>query len=85
MLSTDIKQYQLYDKVSGQKYIHKLSVLLNQFADTNDKLAENYKDIDFDEFLDYSIIVCENKIVAFSSILNRNYWPSNVARIFNRF
>ena len=33
----------------------------------------------------YSIIVCENKIVAFSSILNRNYWPKNVARIFNRF
>lgn len=85
MLSTDIEQYQLYDKQSGQKFIPELTSLLNEFSKSNDKLAANYKDINFDNFLNYSIIVCENKIVAFSSILNRNYWPKNVARIFNRF
>ena len=73
MLSTDIEQYQLYDKQSGQKFIPELTSLLNEFSKSNDKLAANYKDINFDNFLNYSIIVCENKIVAFSSILNRNY------------
>jgi len=67
MLSTDIEQYQLYDKQSGQKFIPELTSLLNEFSKSNDKLAENYKDINFDNFLNYSIIVCENKIVAFSS------------------
>jgi len=85
MLSPDIKQYQLYDKISGQKYTKELTSLLNEFSNSNDKLANNYRDVNFDDFLNYSIIVCENKIVAFSSILNRNYWSKNVARIFNRF
>ena len=85
MLSTDIEQYQLYDKQSVQKFIPELTSLINENSKSNDKLAANYKDINFDNFLNYSIIVFENKIVAFSSILNRNYWPSNVARIFNRF
>ena len=62
MLSTDIEQYQLYDKQSGQKFIPELTSLLNEFSKSNDKLAANYKDINFDNFLNYSIIVCENNI-----------------------
>ena len=51
MLSTDIEQYQLYDKQSGQKFIPELTSLLNEFSKSNDKLAANYKDINFDNFL----------------------------------
>ena len=41
MLSTDIEQYQLYDKQSGQKFIPELTSLLNEFSKSNDKLAAN--------------------------------------------
>ena len=53
MLSTDIEQYQLYDKQSGQKFIPELTSLLNEFSKSNDKLAENYKDINFEDLLSY--------------------------------
>ena len=54
MLSTDIEQYQLYDKQSGQKFIPELTSLLNEFSKSNDKLAANYKDINFDKLIDES-------------------------------
>jgi len=84
MLPNDIEKYQVWDKSNGQKLLPDLSLLLNEFSETDDKLARNYKNIDFDKFENYTIITHNNDIVSFSSILYRDLWPKNTVRIFNR-
>ena len=85
MLPDNIGEYQVFDKFNGQKLLPELSLLLNEFSDTNDKLHKNYKDINFNDFENYTIITHKNSIVSFSSILQRDIWKKNTVRIFNRF
>ena len=85
MLPDNIGEYQVFDKFTGQKLLPELSLLLNEFSDTNDKLHKNYKDINFNNFENYTIITHKNSIVSFSSILQRDIWKKNTVRIFNRF
>ena len=85
MLPDNIGEYQVFDKFTGQKLLPELSLLLNEFSDTNDKLHKNYKDINFNDFENYTIITHKNSIVSFSSILQRDIWKKNTVRIFNRF
>ena len=48
-----------------QKLLPELSLLLNEFSETDDKLHKNYKDINFNEFENYTIITYNNSIVSF--------------------
>ena len=85
MLPDNIGEYQVFDKFNGQELLPELSLLLNEFSETDDKLHKNYKDVNFNEFENYTIITYNNSIVSFSSILQRDICKKNTVRIFNRF
>lgn len=86
ILPNNIGEYKILNKKTYLPFRDKLFNLFNSFSQTNDKLKDNYKieNLQFDEFKDISVIVYKNEIVAFASVLDRDIWPSNTSRIFNR-
>ena len=85
-LPNDINQYQVFNKQSYLHYKDKLNLLLDEFSKSNDKLSKNYipKKIKFDSLNEITLIVYEDEIIAFASVLDRDIWPKNISRIFNR-
>ena len=85
-LPNDINQYQVFNKQSYLPYKDKLNLLLDEFSKSNDKLSKNYipKKIKFDSLNEITLIVYEDEIIAFASVLDRDIWPKNISRIFNR-
>ena len=86
MLPNDINLYKVLNKQTYLPYKEKLEFLLDSFSKSNDKLSRNYtpKNIDIDSLDDITLIVYEDNIVSFSSVLSRPIWPKNTSRIFNR-
>lgn len=75
--------YQIYNKHTFVKYKPVLDKFLIEFSNSNDKLAKNYE-LDYSEFDDITLIMRDEELIAFSSILKRKIWPDNSRRIFNR-
>jgi len=86
MLPNDINQYQVFNKHTYLPYKDKLNLLLDKFSQSNDKLSKNYtsEKIKFDSLNDITLIVYNDEIIAFASVLYKNIWPKNICRIFNR-
>jgi len=74
----------VYNKATFEPWREKLDVFFQQFTASQDKLAKNYK-INYDELDDLTLITSDEHIIAFSSVLGRDIWPSNCRRILNRF
>lgn len=75
--------YEVYNKSNYQKYKPILDQFLDEFSNSNDKLAKNYQ-INYTDLDEITLIISNNEVVAFSSILSRDIWPSNSRRILNR-
>lgn len=75
--------YQIYNKHTFVKYKTVLDKFLIEFSNSNDKLAKNYE-LDYSDFDDITLIMRDEELIAFSSILQRKIWPDNSRRIFNR-
>lgn len=75
--------YQIYNKNTFVKYKPVLDQFLSEFSNSNDKLAKNYR-IDYDDLDEITLIMKNNELIAFSSVLRRDIWPENSRRIFNR-
>jgi len=75
--------YKVYNKNTFTKYKHILDEFLNDFSNSKDKLAKNYQ-IDYSDLDEITLIMKDDHLVAFSSILSRDIWPENSSRIFNR-
>lgn len=75
--------YKVYNKNTFTKYKHILDEFLNDFSNSKDKLAKNYQ-IDYSDLDEITLIMKDDHLVAFSSILRRDIWPENSRRIFNR-
>ena len=86
ILSNDISEYKVLNKQSYLPFKDKLFELFNSFSQTKDKLKDNYKieNLEFNNFKEVSIIICKEEIVAFASVLDRDIWPKNSSRVFNR-
>ena len=86
ILPNDIGQYKVLNKKSYQPYKEKLFKLFKSFSQSNDKLKDNYKieNLEFDQLQEITVILFKDEIVAFASVLDRDIWPSNTSRIFNR-
>ena len=86
LLPNDIGEYKVLNKQSYLPFKDKLFDLFNSFSQTNDKLKHNYTidNLQFEESKEISVIVYKKEIVAFASVLDRDIWPSNTSRIFNR-
>lgn len=86
ILPNTIGEYEILNKKTYLPFKDKLFNLFNSFSQTNDKLKDNYKieNLEFDKFIDISVIIYKGEIVAFASVLDRDIWPSNTSRIFNR-
>ena len=86
ILPNDIGEYKVLNKQSYLPFKHKLFDLFNTFSQTNDKLKNNYtiNNLQFEESKEISVIIYKEEVVAFASVLDRNIWPSNTSRIFNR-
>ena len=86
MLPNDINLYKVFNKQTYLPYKDKLELLLSDFSKSNDKLSKNYtpEKIDIDNLDDITLIVYEDNIVSFSSVLSRPIWSKNISRIFNR-
>lgn len=86
ILPNDISEYKVLDKQSYLPFKSKLFELFNYFSKSKDKLKDNYKieNLQFNNLKEISIIIYKEEIVAFASILDRDIWPKNSSRIFNR-
>jgi hypothetical protein len=80
----DKNKLKVFNKSNFHSWEEKLNHFFNLVVNGTDKLAKNYT-INYDELDELTLITYEDKIVAFSSILGRDTWPSNVRRVFNRF
>jgi len=86
LLPNDIGEYKVLNKQSYLPFKDKLFDLFNSFSQTNDKLKHNYTidNLQFNESKEISVIIYKEEIIAFASVLDRDIWPSNTSRIFNR-
>ena len=80
----DKTKLKIFNKDNFHPWKDKLDYFFNLVVNGKDKLAKNYN-IDYDELDELTLITYEEEIVAFSSILGRDTWPSNVRRVLNRF
>ena len=86
ILPNEIGEYKVLNKKSYLPYQDKLFKLFETFSQSNDKLKDNYRieNLEFDHLKEITVIVYKDEIVAFASVLDRDIWPSNTSRIFNR-
>jgi hypothetical protein len=85
-LPNNIGEYKVLNKKSYLPYKDKLFNLFDSFSKSTDKLKDNYKieNLEFDKSKEISLIIFKEEIVAYASVLDRDIWPSNTSRIFNR-
>jgi hypothetical protein len=86
LLPNNIGEYKVLNKKSYLPYKDKLFNLFDSFSKSTDKLKDNYKieNLEFDKSKEISLIIFKEEIVAYASILDRDIWPSNTSRVFNR-
>ncbi len=75
--------FQVYNKKNFFPYRDRLDNFFQKFRESGDKLSKNYY-IDYNELDEITLIVEDDNIVAFASVLQRDIWPQNCRRIFNR-
>ncbi len=52
---------------------------------TQERLAFNYRCLNFDDYIAVSVFYLEKKIVGFSTVWSRDFYPGDTVRVFNRW
>ena len=67
-------------------HISKINDVINSVVSKKtDEYWENYKNFDIKDNIALTLLLDDDVIVAFSSIVNKKFYDENVYRIFNRF
>jgi hypothetical protein len=75
--------FKIYNKQNFHPHKPILDKFLLDFSKSDDNLSKNYI-IDYEDLEEITLIMQNNTLVAFSSVLRRDIWPDNCCRIFNR-
>ena len=88
-LTTNYKKFRtltLNSKKLSDTHLKKIKQIIKSIVDDKkDEYWKNYIDYKIDDQIALTLLLDDNVVVAFSSIVNKRFYGDNVYRIFNRF